>query len=165
MGVCSVIMSFFLGFFGEFCVDMRGECWGYVCLLGVLAFRFRILCVFGGRVGSGVPLEVDWECVLRLARVRLWGWGEVRRLMTRLCTVMSSSPVRMYFRWDLDSASACCWVCVRVGMHPWYMVARLMRSMCMPHVPPSVCRGVLCVWMSGVAFCRSGGVICSPEHH
>ena len=27
-----------------------------------------------------------------------------------------------YLKWDRESDSACCWVCVRVGMRPWYMV-------------------------------------------
>ena len=52
---------------------------------------------------------------------------------------VSSSPVSKYFRRDRKSSSACCWVCVRVGIRPWYIVARFIRSMCMPHDQPSVC--------------------------
>ena len=56
-------------------------------------------------------------------------------------------------------------VCVRVGMRPWYMVVRLIRSMCVPYVHPSVCRGVLWMLVSGVSRRRSGGDISSPEYH
>jgi hypothetical protein len=47
----------------------------------------------------------------------------------RLVTYVSSSPVITYLRWDCDSDSACFWMCVRVGMRPWYMVVRFLRSM------------------------------------
>jgi hypothetical protein len=57
----------------------------------------------------------------------------------RLVTYVSSSPVNTYLRWDRDSDSAWCWVCVRVRMRPWYMMVRLMRIMCMPHAHPSIC--------------------------
>ena len=83
----------------------------------------------------------------------------------RLCMVVSSSPVSKYFRWALESSSACCWVCVRVGIRPWYIVARFIRSMCMPHVQPSVCWGVLCMWVSGAFLRRSGGAISRPVYH
>ena len=78
---------------------------------------------------------------------------------------VSSSPVSRYLRWDLESSSACCWVCVRVGIRPWYIVARFTRSMCIPHVQPSVCWGVLCMWVFGVLLRRSGGAISSPVYH
>ena len=71
----------------------------------------------------------------------------------------SSSPVSRYLRWDLESSSACCWVCVRVEIRPWYIVARFIRSMCRPHVQSSVCWGVLCMWVSGACLRRSGGVV------
>ena len=61
-------------------------------------------------------------------------------MLVRLCiwlfTNVSNSPVSTYFRWDLDNASVCCWVCMRVGMQPWYIVARFIRSMCMPSNRP-----------------------------
>ena len=83
----------------------------------------------------------------------------------RLVTNVSSSPVITYLRWDRESASACCWVCVSVGMRPWYMVVRLIKSMCKPHVHPSVCLGVLWMWVCGASRRRSGGDISSPEYH
>jgi hypothetical protein len=82
-----------------------------------------------------------------------------------LVTYAPSSPVITYLRWDRESDSACCWVCVRVEMRPWYMVVRLMRSVCMPHVHPSVCWGVLWIWVTGVSWWRSGGAISSSEYH
>ena len=83
----------------------------------------------------------------------------------RLCIVVSSSPVSKYLRWALESTFACCWVCVRVGIRPWYIVARLTRSICMPHVQPSVCWGVLCMWVSGSSLFSRGGAISSPVYH
>ena len=56
----------------------------------------------------------------------------------RLVTYVSSSPVITYLRWDRESDSACCWVCVRVGTRPWYMVVRLMTSMCIYAACPSI---------------------------
>jgi hypothetical protein len=107
-------------------------------------------------------------CALWLRRLRSVRWvllvGLVRSCM-RLVTYSSSSPVMTYLRWDRESDSACCWVCVRVGMRPWYMVVMLVRSMCIPHVQPSVCWGVLCIWVTGVVCCRSGGAVSSHVYH
>jgi hypothetical protein len=99
------------------------------------------------------------RCVRCVFRVR------VVRSCIRLVTYSSRSPVIMYVRWDRESDSACCWVCVRVKMRPWYMVVRLVRSMCMPHDQPSVCWGVLCVWMIGVVSCRRGGAVSNHVYH
>jgi hypothetical protein len=52
-----------------------------------------------------------------------------------------------------------------VGMRPWYIVVRLSRSMCIPHVQTSVCWGVLWIWVAGVACWRNGGAVSSPEYH
>jgi hypothetical protein len=60
---------------------------------------------------------------------------------------------------------AFCWVCLRVGMVPWYIVVRLTRSMCRPQLHPSVCRGVLLKMTWGVACCRSRGAMGSPVYH
>ena len=83
----------------------------------------------------------------------------------RLVTHVSSSLVSMYLRRDRESDSAWCWVCMRMGMRPWYIVVRLMRSMCRTHIHPSVCWGVLCIWVIGVSCRRNGGAISSPEYH
>ena len=83
----------------------------------------------------------------------------------RLVTYVSRSPVITYLRWDRERNSAWCWVCVRVGMRPWYMVVRLMSSMYKPHVHPSVCWGVLWIWMIGVSCQRRRGAISNPEYH
>ena len=131
----------------------------------VVDVRFRVVGMVGVGVSSGVSLGVGWVFLLLRGRVRVAGWGVVVRVWMRLLTNVSSSPVSTYFRWDRDNDSACCWVCLRVGMRPWYTVARLMRSMCMPHVQPSVCRGVLFTWMSSVSLLRSGGAICRFEYH
>ena len=104
-------------------------------------------------------------CLVRRERVREATWGVVVRVCMRLFMVVSSSPVSRYLRWDLESSSACCWVCIRVGIRPWYIVARFIRSMWRPHVQPSVCWGVLCMWVSGVFLRRSGGAISRPLYH
>ena len=80
----------------------------------------------------------------------------------RSVTYVSSSPVITYLRWDRESDSAWSWVCIRVGMRPWYMVVRLMRSMCKPHVYPSVCWGELRIRTMGVSCLRIGGAISNP---
>jgi hypothetical protein len=140
VSVCGVVSSFCLAFFfGGFCGGMGGEEWRWVCLSVVVVVRFRVVGMVGGRVGSGMSLEVGWVCLLRRERVRGATWGVLVRLCMRLFMDVSSSPVSRYFRWDLESSSACCWACVRVGIRPWYIVARFTRSMCMPQVQPSVC--------------------------
>ena len=75
--------------------------------------------MIGGRVGTGVSLEVGGARLLRRENVREVFEGVVVRLCMRLCMNVSSSPVSRYFKWDLESSSACCWVCLRVGMRPW----------------------------------------------
>ena len=50
-------------------------------------------------------------------------------------------------------------------MRPWYMVARLIRSMCCPHVQPSACWGVLWMWVLGVSSLSNGGATSSPKNH
>ncbi len=72
-------------------------------------------------------------------------------------TIESSSPVKVYRRCIFDSWCACACVCRRVGIAPWYMVARLMRSMWRPQLQPSVCIGVLLVMIGWVAVHSSGG--------
>jgi len=100
----------------------------------------RVVDVGEGEFCFGSISEVSCVCLLRLLRVIRWVyWAELERLCMRLVTYVSSSPVMRYVRLDRESDSACCWVCVRVGMRPWYVVVRFMRSMCMPHVHPSVC--------------------------
>ena len=131
----------------------------------VLVVRFRVVEMVGGRVGIGLSLEVGGVCLLRREGVREGVECMVVRLCMRLFMNVSSSPVSKYFRWDLESSSACFWVCVRVGMRPWYMVARLMRSMCIPHVHPSFCLGVLCMWMCGAFLRRRGGATANPVYH
>ena len=97
--------------------------------------------LIGCGVDIGMFVEVGGVCLLRKGGVM----GSVECVdeswRMRLFMNVSSAPVSRYFRWDLESSSACFWVCVRVGMRPWYMVARLMRSMCIPHVHPSFCLG------------------------
>ena len=39
-----------------------------------------------------------------------------------------------------------------MGRVPWYMVARLIKSMCSPQLQPSVYSGVLLVMMVGVGL-------------
>jgi len=78
---------------------------------------------------------------------------------------VSSYPVIKYLTWDRESDFAYCWVRVRVGMRPWYMMVRLMRSMCMPHVHPSVCWGVLWIWVTGLSCRRSGVAISIPDYY
>ena len=126
--------------------------------------RVIVACKGGSSFGLdlGVLYVLWWR---RLRRVRWVLRVGLVRLCMRLVTFSSSSPVITYFRWGRESDSACCWVCVRVGMRPWYMMVRLVRSMCMPHVQPSVCWGVLYIWVTGVVCCRSGGAVSSPVYH
>jgi hypothetical protein len=142
VGLCVVVTSLPLAFLDGFC-DVLG--WGckLFCMSSVVDVRFRVVGMVVWGVGSGVTVGVGKVFLLRGERVRIAGWGGVVRLRIRLLTNVSSSPVSMYLRWDRDNDSACCWVCWRVGMRPWYIVVRLMRSMCIPHVQPSVCWGVL----------------------
>ena len=98
VGVCGVVSSLFLAFFGGFCVEMGGEEWGWVCLSVVVVVRFRVVGMVDGRVGSGMSLEVGWVCLLRRERVREAVWGVVVRLCMRLFMNVSSSPVSKYFR-------------------------------------------------------------------
>ena len=125
-----------------------------------------VIVACGG--GSCFRLDLGVICVLWLRRFRRVRWvlrvGLVRVCM-RLVMYSSSSPVIAYLRWDRESDSVCIWVCVRVGMRPWYMVVRLVRSMYIPHVQSSVCWGVLCIWVTGVVCCRSGGAVSIPVYH
>ena len=74
--------------------------------------------------------------------------GSVQLSSCILCGMLaSSSPVKVYRRCIFDSWWACACVFRRVGIAPWYMVARLMRSMCWPQLELSVCFGVLWVMM------------------
>jgi hypothetical protein len=120
------------------------------------------------RGGSFCALGLGVNCVLWLRQLRcvrcVLRVGLVMSCI-RLVTYSSSSPVITYLRWDRVSDSACCWVCVRVEMRPWYMVVRLVRSMCMSHDQPSVCWGVLCMWVTGVVCHRSGGAVSNPVYH
>ena len=123
----------------------------------VVSSLLRVIVACDG--GSCFELVLGVICVLWLRRLRGVRWvlrAGLVRLCMRLVTFSSSSPVITYLRWYSDSNSACCWLCVRVGMRPWYMVVRLVRSMCMPHVQPSVYWGVLCIWVTGVVCCRNG---------
>ena len=121
--------------------------------------------LIGCGVDIGMSVEVGGVCLLRRGGVM----GSVECVdeswRMRLFMNVSSAPVSRYFRWDLESSSACFWVCVRVGMRPWYMVARLMRSMCIPHVHPSFCLGVLCMWVFGAFSRRRGGAIADSLYH
>ena len=135
-----------------------------MCVVGSGLLRVIVACEGGYCFG----LDLGVICVLwlrRLRRVRWVLWVGLVRLCMRSVTYSSSSPVITYLRWVRESDSACCWVCVRVGMRIWYMVVRLVRSMWRPHVQPSVCWGVLCIWMAGVVCCRSGGAVSSLVHH
>ncbi len=89
----------------------------------------------------------------------------VGKLPDEAVTYVSSSPVRTYFRCDLASVSAWCWAWLRVGMCPWYMVVRFMRSMRRPQAQPSVCWEVLWMWIFGVSCLSIGGAMSSPVYH
>ena len=116
-------------------------------------------------LGVGLSMEVVGVDLLRGEGVMVRVECAVESWCMRLFINVSSFPVSRYFRWDLESSSACFWVCVRVGMRPWYMAARLMRSMCIPHVHPSFCLGVLCMWVFGAFSRRRGGAIADPLYH
>jgi len=137
-----------------------GWIWVWVRVCGFL----RVVVVCGGEFCFGLVL-VSCVCLLRRGRGIRWVlWMGLVRSCMRLVTYVSSSPVITYLRWDRESDSMCCWVSVSVGSRPWYMVVRLMRSMCMPLVHPSVCWGVIWIWVTGVSWWRSGGAIYSPEY-
>ena len=140
--LCVLVTSLPLAFFDGFC-DVLG--WGCTLswVFSVVGVRFRVVGMVVWGVGSGMTVGVGRVFLLMSERVRVAGCGGVVRVRIRLLINMSSSPVSIYIRWDRDNDSACCWVCWRVGMRPWYIVVRLMRSMCIPHVQPSVCWGVL----------------------
>jgi len=158
-------MSCSLGIFGGCCgsVVVWGGIW--VWLLGRVEGLLRVVGLFSFRVGGVVWVGVGCVCVLRLVCVLGAFCGVVARVWTRSVTNGSSSPVMMYLRWDLESDSACCWVWMSVGIRPWYMVVRLVRSMYMPHVHPSVCRGVLWTMVCGASLRRRGGAIYRPMYH
>ena len=120
--------------------------WGVGCFEigvtvgGCVLLQGRNVRVGGDVVSLVLEASVGFACAfLRGWEVLtvLWAWLVSYR--TRQVTYVSSSPVRTYFRCDLDSISAWCWVWLRVGMRPWYMVVKFMRSMCRPQVHPSVC--------------------------
>ena len=92
-------------------------------------------------------------------------WIGLARSCIRLVTYVYNSSVSVYLRWNRESDFAWCWVCVRVGMRPWYTVVRLMRSRCKTHVHPSVCRGVLWIWTIGVSCMRRGCATSSHVYH
>ena len=72
-GMCGVVSSLFLSFFGGFCVDMGGEERRRVCLSVVVDVRFRVVGMVGDRVCGGTSLEVGWVCLLQRERVRVAG--------------------------------------------------------------------------------------------
>ena len=85
--------------------------------------------------------------------------GSVQLSSGIICGMLaSSSPVKVYRRGIFDSWWACACVWRRVGIAPWYMVARLMRSMWRPQLQPSVWIGVLLVIIGWVAVSSNGGV-------
>ena len=142
IGVCvwGVLASYCLAFFGGLCDGARGGglklSWVWVRVCGLL----RVFVVCEGESCFGLVVGASCVCLLRrVRRVRWVLWVGLVRLCMRSVTSVSSSPVITYLRWDRESDSACYWVCARVGMRPWYMVVRLVRSMCMPYVHPSVC--------------------------
>ncbi len=90
-----------------------------------LLMVYEVVCFVGALLGLRMILSG-----LRVGLVVYW---------IREVTYESSFPVKTYRRCDRESVPACCWVWQRVGMRPWYMVSRLIRSMCRPHVHPSVC--------------------------
>ena len=90
------------------------------------------------------------------------GQGRVGSVQLSTCiisgTIESSSPVKVYRRCIFDSWWACACVCRRVGIAPWYMVARFMSSMWRPQLQPSVWFGVLLIVIGWVALSSSEGV-------
>ena len=71
---------------------------------------------------------------------------------------VSSSLVRVYRRYSRDIVRGNYWVCFSMGILPWYMAVRLIRSMCMPQLHPSCCHGVMTEMMWGL-FVRSIGML------
>ena len=92
-------------------------------------------------------------------------WTGLVSSRTRQVTYVYISPVRAYFRYDLDIISAWRWVWLRMGTRPWYMAVRFMRSMWMPHVQLSICWGVLWMWILGVSCIRTRGAMSSHVYH
>ncbi len=71
----------------------------------------------------------------------------------------SITSVRVYLRWNRENVYTSDWVCLSVGILPWYMVVRLVSSMCMSQLHPSVWRGVLAEMILRVGE-RSTGMLC-----
>ncbi len=69
-------------------------------------------------LGVGLSMEVVGVDLLRGEGVMVRVECVVESWRMRLFINVSSFPVSRYFRWDLESSSACFWVCVRVGMRP-----------------------------------------------
>ena len=77
----------------------------------------REIVVDKGESYLGLVSEVSCVYLLRRVRgVRWVHWVGLVRLCMRLVTYVSSSPVITYLRWERESDSACCWVCVGMGM-------------------------------------------------
>ena len=113
----------------------------------------------GCGVDIGMSVEVGGVCLLRRGGVMGCVECAVESWRMRLFMNVSSAPVSRYFMWVLESSSACFWVCVRFGMRPWYLVARWLRSMCIPNVQPAFCLGVLGRWVFGAFSGRRGGCL------
>jgi hypothetical protein len=97
--------------------------------VGVGVARLVLLAVAEGFVGAFLCLFL----ILSGRRVRLVMYW------MREVTYEFNSQVMTYPGCDRERVSACYWVWWRVGMRPWYMVPRLIRNMCRPHVHPYVC--------------------------
>jgi hypothetical protein len=76
----------------------------------------------------------------------------------------SRMPVRVYFRWYRENVWARNWESLSVGKVPWYIV-RLMSSVCMPQLHPSVWRGVLAEMMFRAGDEMIGMSCCLLEYH
>ena len=107
--VAAYCLVFFGGLFDGFRGGNLESSWVWVMVSSLL--RMVIACEGESCIG----LELGAICVLRLRRLRRLRWllrvGLVRFCM-RLVTYSSSSPVITYLRWDRESDSTCCWVCV-----------------------------------------------------
>ena len=144
------------------CLVEYGEvgCVCSLCLLLVLVGGWWegawLICLGRRRL----DLRICLVCVV-LGVIRC-GQGRVGSLQLSSCIicgiVASSSPVRVYRRCIFDSWWACACVCRRMGIAPWYMVARLMRSMWRPQLQSSVWVGVLLIIIGWVALSNSGGL-------